>query len=70
MIIIMYAVKKEYVGKLTATVDGRTIELDENTPQEDLKLLAADVNAGGFIEELKASKPVTAAAALNDAKNE
>jgi hypothetical protein len=66
----MYKVKKEYVGQVSVTIDGRLIPLDEATAQEDLETLAADVNAGGFIEELKASKPVAAAAALNDAKNE
>jgi hypothetical protein len=66
----MYKVKEEHKGKVTVSVEGRQILLDEQTPQEDLKLLAEDENAGFFIEAVKAPKPVAASAALNDAKNE
>lgn len=62
----MYKVKKEHVGKVQVDVDNRTIVLDENTPQDDLEILAADVNAGVFIEKIKAAS--VASVALNEAK--
>jgi len=53
----MLRVKKEHVGKVNVTVVGHgTIELNENTPQEDLELLSKDETAKVFIEEVKPEK--------------
>lgn len=52
----MLKVKKEHVGKVTITVNGRTIELNEDTLQDDLETLAKDENAIHFIEEVESEE--------------
>jgi hypothetical protein len=55
----MYRIKKEFVGKVQISVNGRTIALDENTAQEDIAMISGDLNGAAFVESVPSEEKST-----------
>jgi hypothetical protein len=55
----MYRIKKEFVGKVQISVNGRTIALDENTAQEDIVMISGDLNGVTFVESVPSEEEST-----------